>query len=68
LQWLIEFPDRFLFVDAFVALQALDTRVCSFGNRIRELRLAAAGGPSSSSGFWSLAARYTVVVAIVSAM
>jgi hypothetical protein len=42
LQWLIEFPNCFLFVDTFVALQALDTRVCSFGNRICELRLAAA--------------------------
>jgi hypothetical protein len=42
LQRLIESSNCLLFVDALVALQALDTGVCSLGNRLSELRLAAA--------------------------
>ena len=42
LQWLIEFTNGFLFVDALVALETFDTRVCSLSNRICKLRLAAA--------------------------
>jgi hypothetical protein len=34
-----------LFVDAFIALQSLNTRTCSLSNGVGELRFAASGGP-----------------------
>jgi len=45
LQRLIEFSNGFLFVDAFVALQSLNTRICSLSNGVGELSFAASGGP-----------------------
>jgi hypothetical protein len=42
LQRLIEFPYSLLFVDALIALEPFDACAGSLGNRIRELRLAAA--------------------------
>ncbi len=68
LQRLVEFPNGLLFIDAFIALQPLDTCIASLGNRVCELRLAAARRAFEHIGFCSFAARYTVVLAIESAM
>ena len=68
LQWLVEFPNSLLFVDALIALEPFDACVCSLGNSICECVFPLPAGPSSNNGFFSLAAKYTVVVAIESAM
>ena len=68
LKGLIELADGLLFVDALVALQAFDPVFAASATAYASCVFPLPAGPSSSNGFCSLAARYTVVVAIESAI